>query len=199
MSKTYKIIAALVVIFIVGYGGWRLYQSRRATKAGLLSENISHTGNDWTADFTAIIPAPETAVFNAVRDVEKAKSDQIQNVKVISQTDNSKTVELEMKGPGDQTIKTQMAFDYDPAGHRISYHTLDNPALVMHADYKFEDQGGSTLITYHQKTTLAQQLPVPESVIKDVIRSVFIAQLEALKRTLNLASTEEPEDSNEEP
>jgi hypothetical protein len=199
MSKTYKIIAALVVLFVVGYGGWRLYQSRRATKAGLLSENITHTGNYWTADFTAIIPAPETAVFNAVRDVEKAQSDQIQNVRVISQTDNSKTVELEMKGPGDQTIKTQMAFDYDRAGHRISYHTLDNPALVMHADYKFEDQGGSTLITYHQTTTLMQQLPVPESVIKDVIRSVFIAQLEGLKRTLNLTSPEEAEDSNEEP
>jgi len=199
MSKTYKIITAFVAIFIVGYGGWRLYQSRRAAKAGLLSEKITHTGDAWTADFTAIIPAPETAVFNAVRDVEKAQSDQIQNVKVISQTDNSKTVELEMKGPGDQTIKTQMAFEYDPAGHRISYRTLDNPALVMHADYKFEDQGGSTLITYHQTTTLAQQLPVPESVIKDVIRSVFIAQLEGLKRTLNLAATEEPEDSNEEP
>ena len=199
MSKTYKIIAALVVIFILGYGGWRLHQSRRATKAGLLSENITHTGNDWTADFTAIIPAPETAVFNAVRNVEKAQSDQIQNVKVLSQTDNSKTVELEMKGPGDQTIKTQMAFAYDPAGRRISFHTLDNPALVMHADYRFEDQGGSTLITYHQTTTLAQELPVPESVIKEVIRSVFIAQLEGLKRTLNIASTEEPEDSNEEP
>jgi hypothetical protein len=199
MSKTYKIVAALLVAFIVGYGGWRLYQSRRAAKAGLLSEKITHTGDAWTADFTAIIPAPETAVFNAVRDVEKAQSDQIQNVKVISQTDNSKTVELEMKGPGDQTIKTQMAFEYDPAGHRISYRTLDNPALVMHADYKFEDQGGSTLITYHQTTTLAQQLPVPESVIKDVIRSVFVAQLEGLKRTLNLASTDEPEDSNEEP
>jgi hypothetical protein len=199
MSKTYKVIAALVVIFIVGYGGWRLYQSRRATKAGLLTENITHNGNDWTADFTAIIPAPESTVFNAVRDVEKAQSDQIQNVKVISQTDNSKTVELELKGPGDQTIKTQMAFDYDPAGHRISYRTLDNPAFVMHADYKFEDQGGSTLITYHQTTTLAQQLPVPESVIRDVIRSVFIAQLEGLKRTLNLTSAEEPEDSSDEP
>jgi hypothetical protein len=104
-----------------------------------------------------------------------------------------------MKGPGDQTIKTQMAFDYDPTGHRISYHTLGNPDLVMHADYKFADQGGSTLIIYHQTTTLAQQLPVPESVIKDVIRSVFIAQLDALKRTLKIASTEEPEDSNEEP
>ena len=199
MSKTYKVIAALVVIFIVGYGGWRLYQSRRATKAGLLSENITHNGNDWTADFTAIIPAPERAVFNAVRDVEKAQSDQIQNVKVISQTDNSKTVELELKGLGDQTIKTQMAFYYDPAGHRISYRTLDNPAFVMHADYKFEERGGSTLITYHQTTTLSQQLPVPESVIRDVIRSVFIAQLEGLKRTLNLTSAEEPEDSSEEP
>jgi hypothetical protein len=199
MSKTYRIIAALVVIFIVGYGGWRLYQSRRAAKAGLLSENITHTGNDWTADFTAIIPAPETTVFNAVRDVEKAQSDQIQNVRVISQTDNSKTVELEIKGFGDQTIKTQMAFDYDLAGHRISYHTLDNPEFVMHADYKFEDQGGSTLITYHQTTTMAQQLPVPESVIKNVIRSVFIAQLDGLKRTLNISSSEEAEDSNEEP
>jgi hypothetical protein len=199
MSKTYRIIAALVVIFIVGYGGWRLYQSRRAIKAGLLSENITHTGNDWTADFTAIIPAPEAAVFNAVRDVEKAQSDQIQNVRVISQTDNSKTVELEIKGPGDQTIKTQMAFDYDRAGHRISYHTVDTPEFVMHADYKFADQGGSTLITYHQTTTLEQQLPVPESVINDVIRSVFVAQLEGLKRTLKVATSEEPEDSSEEP
>ena len=197
MSKTYKVIAALAVIIILAYAGWRFYAARRASKAGIISQNIVHNGNDWVADFTAMIPAPEPAVYNAVRDVEKAHSDQIQNVKVISQTDNSKTVELEMKGPGDQTIKVQMVFDYDPAGHRISYHTIDNPDFKMEAEYKFDDQGSSTLINYHQTTTMAQQLPVPDAMIKDVISRVFISQLEGLKRTLNIASTEEPEESDE--
>ena len=199
MSKTYKIIVALVVIVVVGYAGWRYYESRRAAKAGLLSENIVHNGNDWVADFTAILPAPEPEVFNAVRDIEKAHSDQIQNVKVISQTDNSKTVELEMKGMGDQTMKLQMAFQYDPAARTISYHTIDSPNFSLSADYKFEDQGGSTLITCHQTTTMAQQLPLPDSAVSEVIKGVFISQLESLKRTLNIASGDEGDESNEEP
>lgn len=199
MSKTYKVIVALVIIVVLGYAGWRYYQARRAVKAGIISENIVHNGNDWNADFTATIPAPEQEVFNAVRDVEKARSDQIQNVKVISQTDDTKTVELQMKGFGDQTVTLQMVFQYDPAAHRISYHTIDNPALKMQAEYKFDDQGSATLINYHQTTTMTQQLPVPDTVVKDVIRGVFVSQLEGLKRTLNIASTDESEDSNDEP
>jgi hypothetical protein len=199
MGKTYKIIVTLVVVVVLGYAGWRAYQWHRATKAGLLSENIVHNGNDWTADFTAMIPAPEPSVFNAVRDIEKTHSDQIRNVSVISQTDNSKTVELEMNGPGGQTIKTQMIFEYDPAAHRISYHTVDNPAMATTAVYNFEDQGSSTLITCHQTTTMTQQLPVPDSVVKEVIRGIFVSQLESLKRTLNIASSDEGDDSDEEP
>ncbi len=199
MSKTYKVIVALVVIVVIGYAGWRYYESRKAAKAGLLSENIVHNGNDWTADFTAIIPAPESQVFEAVRDIEKTQSDQIRNVRVISQTENSKTVELEMSGPGGQTIKTQMVFDYDPTAHRISYHTVDNPAMKTTAEYQFDNKGSSTLITCHQTTTMTQQLPVPDTVIKDVIRGVFVSQLENLKRTLNIASSDEGDDSNEEP
>lgn len=197
MSKTYKVIVALIVIAVVGYGGWRVYQWRRATKAGLLSENIVHNGNDWTADFTAMIPAPEESVYDAVRDIEKTHSDQIRNVTVISQNGNSKTVELEMNGPGGQPIKMQMVFAYNPAAHRISYHTVDNPAMQTDAVYNFEDQGSSTLITCHQKTTMTQQLPVPDSVVKDVIRGIFVSQLESLKRALNITTPDEAEENDE--
>jgi len=199
MGKTYKIIVALIIIVVVGYAGWRYYESRRAAKAGLLSENIVHNGNDWNADFTAILPAPEPAVFNAVRDIEKAHSDQIQNVTVVSQTENSKTVDLEMRGIGDQTMKLRMEFHYDPAARTISYHTIDNPAFNLSADYKFDDQGGSTLITCHQTTTMAQQVPLPDSAVSEVIKGVFVSQLESLKHTLNIASNDEPDESSEEP
>jgi len=199
MSRTYKIVTALVVVVVVGYAGWRYYQARRAVKAGLLTENIVHNGNDWTADFTAIIPAPEPAVFNAIRDVEKAHSDQIENVRVVSETENTKTVEMQMKGIGDQTMTLRLVFRFDPALRRISFHTIDNPDFRMQADYEFADKGGSTLITYHQTTTMAQQLPVPDNIIKEAIRGLFVSQLERLRRTLNIASSSESEESNEEP
>ncbi len=199
MGRTYKVIFVLLVVVVAGYAGWRIYESRRASKAGLLSENIVHSGNDWTADFTAMLPAPESEVFNAVRNIENSHSDQIRNIRMLSQTDNSKTVEFEMTGPGGQTITVQVAFQYDPAARRISYHTVDTPALNMKAEYQFDPQGSSTLINYHQVTTMTQQLPVPDSVIKEAIRSIFVAQLEDLKRTLNLTSSEESDESNEEP
>jgi len=198
MSRTYKAILALVAIVVVAYGGWRLYQSRRASKAGLLSENIVHSGNDWTAEFTAMIPAPEPEVFQAVRDVEKSRSDQIRSIRVISETGNSKTVELEMNGPNGQVVTTRMVFDYDPAAHRITYHTIDNPAMQMNAEFQFDDQGSSTLVKYRQTTTMTQQLPVPDSVVREVIRSAFVSQLEGLKRALNI-TTAESEEPEEEP
>src|SRR5579885_463132 len=110
MNRTYKVVFVVLVIAAAGYAGWRIYESRRASKAGLLSENIVHNGNDWTADFTAMLPAPESEVFNAVRNIENSHSDQIRNIRMLSQTDTSKTVEFEMNGPGGQTITVQMVF-----------------------------------------------------------------------------------------
>jgi uncharacterized membrane protein len=199
MSRTYKAIFALVAIMVVAYGGWRVYQSRRASKAGMLSENIVHSGNDWTAEFTAMIPAPEPDVFQAVRDVEKSRSDQIRSIRVISESGNTKTVELEMNGPNGQVVTTRMVFDYDPPARRITYHTIDNPAMDMKAEFQFDDHGASTLVRYRQTTTMAQQLPVPDSVVRETIRSAFVSQLEGLKRALNIATTEESGESEEEP
>ena len=75
MSKTYKVVSTLVIIAVVVVGGYYLYQQHRARKAGMLTENITHDGDAWTADFTARIGAPEQRVFDTIKDVEHAKSD----------------------------------------------------------------------------------------------------------------------------
>src|SRR5215475_12952018 len=102
MNRAYKIIVALVVIIVVAYGGWHFYQARKARKAGILSENVAHTWNDWISDYTASIPAPQSDVYAAVRDIEKSHSDQLRDLKVVSQTDNAKTVDFQLQGPGGQ-------------------------------------------------------------------------------------------------
>ena len=100
MSKTYKIVSTLVILAVVVVGGYYLYQQHRARKAGMLTENITHDGDNWTADFTARIGAPEQRVFDTIKDVEHAKSDQVKSVQVISQTDNTKTVRDADRRPG---------------------------------------------------------------------------------------------------
>jgi hypothetical protein len=76
---------------------------------------------------------------------------------------------------------------------------VKNPLLDTHAEYQLDDEGASTLIDYHETTRLLQQVPVPEGVIKQVIRGVFIAQLEGLKKALNIKTVDESDSSDEEP
>jgi hypothetical protein len=186
MSKTLKILIGVVVVVVVAYSGYHFYQSRRAQKAGLLTENITHDGDIWKADFTARIPAPEQTVFDAIRNIENTHSDQVKAVRVVSQSGNKKTVDMDIAGPGGQTITTELEFEYLPDDKKITYHTLNNPLLDTHAAYQLGDEGSSTFIDYHETTHLLQSFPVPDGVIKQVIRGVFVAQLEGLKHALNL-------------
>lgn len=197
MSKTYKIVSSVVIIAVVAIGGYYFYQQHRARKAGVLTENIAHQGDTWTADFTARIGAPEPQVFDTIKDVERAKSDQVKSVQVISQTDKEKTVEMQIAGPGGQDITTRLAFEYFPEQHRIVYHTVDGGAFVTTAQYDLEDEGASTLMKFHESTKVAQSIPVPDGVIKQVIRGVFLAQLEGLKKALNLNEPDSGEDTDE--
>jgi Polyketide cyclase / dehydrase and lipid transport len=197
MSKTYRAVLAIVVIAAVGYGGWRIYQWRRARAAGIMSEQIVRHGDTWTADFKVQIPAPEKSVFAALEDIEGSHSDQVQNIKVIDQSANSKTVEMTLNGPGGQPIVTRIKFDYDPGTQTISYRTIDNPALETRADYQLADHGSGTLITYHQTTKMREALPVPDGVVKQVIRSIFIAQLDGLKRSLHITTAEQSQDEDD--
>jgi carbon monoxide dehydrogenase subunit G len=197
MSKTYKVVSALVIIVVVTVGGYYLYQQHRARKAGMLTENITHDGDSWTADFTARIAAPEQRVFDTIKDVEHAKSDQVKSVQVISQSDNGKTVQMQIAGPGGQDITTRLAFEYFPVERRIVYHTVDSGLFATTAQYDLEDEGSATLMKFHESTKVGQSLPVPDGVIKQVIRGVFLAQLEGLKKALNLNEADSGQDTDE--
>ena len=197
MSRTYKVVSTLVILAVVAIGGYHLYQQHRARKAGMLTEIITHDGDAWTADFTARIGAPEQRVFDTIKDVEHAKSDQVKSVQVISQTDNTKTVEMQIAGPGGQDITTRLAFEYFPDQRRITYHTVDGGLFATTAQYDLEDEGSTTLMKFHESTKVGQSLPVPDGVIKQVIRGVFLAQLEGLKKALNLTEADSGEDTDE--
>jgi len=199
MSKALKIVGGLVVVLVVVYAGYRFYQSRRAQKAGLLTENITHDGDLWTADFTARIPAPEETVFSAIRDIEKTHSDQIKAVRIVSQTGNKKTVDMDLAGFGGQTMTTELEFEYMPDDKKIVYHTVNNPLLDTQAAYQLGDEGSSTFIDYHETTHLLQPVPVPDGMIKQVIRGIFVAQLEGLKQTLNIKTADDDTSSDDEP
>jgi uncharacterized membrane protein len=186
MSKALRIVGVIVVLVVVVFAGWRYYQAHRARQAGIIAENITHDGDTWTADMTARVTAPEDSVYNAIRDVQNTHSDQVKAVRVVSDSGNTKVVDMDLNGPGGQAITTRLQFNYDPANHRITYHTLDNPMLSTDAEYTLDDEGGSTLITLHETTKFAQSLPVPDGVVKDVIRGIFVSQLEGLKRTLHV-------------
>jgi carbon monoxide dehydrogenase subunit G len=196
MSKTYKIVSTLVIVAIVVVGGYYLYQQHRARKAGMLTENIVHQGDTWMADFTARIPAPEPQVFETIKDVERAKSDQVKSVQIVSESGNTKTVQMQIAGPGGQDITTKLAFEYFPDQHRITYHTVDAGMFATQAQYDLEDEGASTLMKFHESTKVGQSLPVPDGVIKQVIRGVFLAQLEGLKKALKINEAD-TEDSDE--
>ncbi len=199
MKILLKILAGVVVLVVIGFAGWRYYQAHRAMKAGLLTENISHEGDVWKADFTARIPATETTVFNAIRNIENTHSEQVKAVRIVSQKGNSKTVDMDIAGLGGQTVTTQLVFDYLPDEKKIVYHTANNPLLDTHAEYKLGDEGANTFIDYHETTRLLQPVPVPDGVIKQVIRGVFIAQLEGLKHQLNITTADQSDAGDDEP
>jgi Polyketide cyclase / dehydrase and lipid transport len=197
MKTVLKILGGVIVLAVVAIVGWHYYQLRRARQAGLLTENITHDGDIWKADFTARIPAPEQTVFDAIKNVETTHSDQVKAVRIVSQNGNKKTVDMDIDGPGGQVITTQLAFEYMPDEKKIVYNTVNNPVFDTQAVYQLSDEGSGTFIDFHQNTHMLQSLPVPDGVIKQVIRGIFVAQLETLKRQLHIKTADEADNDDE--
>ena len=107
----------------------------------------------------------------------------------MSQSGNKKTVDMDIAGPGGQLITTELPFEYLPDDKKIVYNTVNNPLFDTQAVYQLSDEGASTFIDYHQNTHMLQSLPVPDGVIKQVIRGIFVAQLEDLEES---SSTSRP-------
>ncbi len=196
MKTLVKILGGVIVLAVVAIVGWHYYQLRRARQAGLLTENITHDGDIWKADFTARIPAPEQTVFDAIKNVENTHSDQVKAVRVVSQSGNKKTVDMDIAGPAGQNITTELQFEYQPDEKKIIYNTVNNPMFDTQAVYQLSDEGASTFIDYHQNTHMLQSLPVPDGVIKQVIRGIFVAQLETLQRTLHIKTANDSDDDD---
>jgi len=194
MSTTYRIVSAVLLVAVISAVGWYAYKRFTARVPGLVSEEIVHDGDMWRADFTVRIPAEPEAVFDAIRNIEGSRSEQVRNVRVVADSGSSKTVELEMAGPAGQTSKTTLAFDYFPAENRITYKTVASPMFETHAEYQLSDEGGSTLLKFHQETQLLQRVPLPDGMMKQVIRGIFVAQLDSLRRSLNVQFADEPEE-----
>ncbi len=186
MKTALKILAGVMIVAVVAVAGWRYHQMHRARQAGLLTENIGHEGDVWKADFTARIPAHEQTVFAAIRNIENAHNDRVKAVRVVSQSGNKKIVDLDIPGPGGLTNTIQIEFEYLPEDKKIVYHTINNPIFDLETVYQLGDEGASTFIDCRETTHLLHPLPVPDGVIKQVIRSIFVAELETLKQTLNL-------------
>src|SRR6202451_2032195 len=100
MKTLVKILGGVIVLAVVAIVGWHYYQMHRARQAGLLTEDITHDGDLWKADFTARIPAPEQTVFDAIKNVENTHSDQVKSLRVVSRRSNKKTAAMHIAGPG---------------------------------------------------------------------------------------------------
>jgi hypothetical protein len=189
MKSSLKIAVGALIVLAAVFAVWRYRQMKLARRSGIVSENIVHSGDTWNADFVARIPAPETAVFDTIRNIESSHSSQIKAVRVVSSTSDSKRVEMDMAAPGGQTQTVTFDFSYDPSSRRIAYKSVGNPAFKTEAEYNFDDQGASTLIRLHQTTTMPPGVPLPDGVVKEVIRGIFMAQMQALQRSLHIADT----------
>jgi len=197
MGKIYRIITTLLVVGIVVIGVYYVYQSQRARRAGILYESIEHKGDFWETNFLARLPAPEASVFDAIKNFENSRSDEIKSVKVLSDSGNEKTVEMTLAAPAGQTITTVLQFHYFPEERKITYRTVNAADFATDAEYQLTDEGPNTLVKFHGQTKITQQLPVPDGVIKHVIRGTFMAQLEGLRRTLHIQSAQADEDADE--
>ena len=150
MKTLLKILGGVIVLAVVAIVGWHYYQMHRARKAGLLTENITHDGDMWKADFTARIPAPEQTVFDAIRNVENTHSDQVKAVRVVSQSGNKKTVEMDIAGPGGQAITTQLAIRVPARRKEDRLSHCQQSDVRYQSVYQLTDEGASTFIDYHR-------------------------------------------------
>ena len=196
MSNTYRVVSTLVIVGLIGLGVYYVYQQHQARNAGVLTENIEHQGDQWHAEFTARVDAPEPKVFDTIRNFDKGHYDEIQSMEVISENDHQKVVEIKIAPVPGQVMTTRLGFEFFPDQHRITYRTLSSGPFSSEAEYDLEDEGAHTLVKFDDTTTVPTQIPVPDAIIKRFIRNYFVSQLRDLQKTLNVAESD-PDDNDE--
>ena len=162
------------------------HRERCGQKPGIISEDITGSGDSWNADFKARVSAPHKDVFLAMRKVENAKSDQILNIKVLSSQLNAQTVEVDFAGPTGASVPTNFAFLYFPDQERFTYKSLNSQVFQSDGDCEVRPVCAATLIECRQVTKILQERPLTDGVIKENIRQLFAAELESLQLALHV-------------
>jgi carbon monoxide dehydrogenase subunit G len=185
---TYRVVSALVIIAVLGGAGYLAYQRFAVRVPGLVSESIEHEGDVWRAEFKVRVAAPPADVFDAIRNVEAARSERVREVTVLSDEGDSKTVRFEIEGPAGRTIRSTLEFRYFPAEGRVTYRTTEGTVLDTNAEYVVSADGAATsLVMYREETRIRERVPLPDGMMRRVIREIFIGQLEGLHRSLGIA------------
>jgi hypothetical protein len=198
MLKWYKIVAVLTGACAVLAVGYFLTRPRCGQKAGILGENIAHSGDTWTADFRARVPAPESAVFRAMQNVKNVKSDQILDVKELSSHGNTRMVEVDFAGPTGASEPTQFTFRTFTGPDRIVYKSLDSQVFRIDGDCQIEPECAATIIECKQVTNLLQERPLTDGVVKENIRQLFLAQIDNLRSTLHLQIPDQSDEGDDD-
>jgi hypothetical protein len=198
-SKVYVSIASLTVAVGVAAVAYHFRGDRCGQKPGIISEDIKGSGDTWDADFKARVSAPEKDVFRVMENVENAKSDQILNIKVLSNQGNTKTVEVDFAGPTGASFPAQFAFQYFPGENRITYESLNSQVFQTGGDCRLQAECAATLIDCRQFTKLLQQVPLTDGVIKENMRQLFVAQLDSLHGALHVQIPDQSDENDDEP
>jgi hypothetical protein len=198
-GDVYKLIALLAVVVGVGAVAYYLRSNRCGQKPGIISEDINGSGDNWSADFRARVSAPEQGVFRALGKVENAKSDQILDIKVLSDLGSTKLVEVDFAGPTGSSVPTQFRFEFFSSQDRFTYKSLDSQVFQIDGDCRLQPECAATLIECRQATQLLQPRPLVDGVIKENIRQIFVAQLDSLRSALHVQIPDQTDGDNDEP
>jgi hypothetical protein len=198
-GDVYKLIALLAVVVGVGAVAYYLRSNRCGQKPGIISEDINGSGDNWSADFRARVSAPEQEVFRALGKVENAKSDQILDIKVLSDLGSTKLVEVDFAGPTGSSVPTQFRFEFFSSQDRFTYKSLDSQVFQIDGDCRLQPECAATLIECRQATQLLQPRPLVDGIIKENIRQIFVAQLDSLRSALHVQIPDQTDGDNDEP
>jgi hypothetical protein len=198
-GNVYKLIALLAVVAGVSVVAYHFRPNRCGQKPGIISEDIKGSGDNWNADFKARVSAPEEDVFRALGKVENAKSDQILDIKVLSNLGSTKLVEVDFAGQTGSSVPTQFMFEFFTSQDRFTYKSLDSQVFQIDGDCRLQPECAATLIECRQATQLLQQRPMVDGVIKENIRQIFVAQLDSLRSDLHVQIPDQPDEDDDEP
>jgi len=199
MRKSKVAVLALAVVCAMGTTGCDMIAGyfraqRAATKwegpvEEIVFEKLDKDGKVFDIELHSRIDAPADAVWVAMKQPEKLSqnSDQYKKSELISETPNSKQLELNVLALDNlQQFKVELTFD--DAAKKITLKTLESTLADIQGTYELvpSPDGQKTLYIYKAKQTDKVALPISVDVQRSAIKESFVNQVRAIKKQIGL-------------